>query len=425
MKILLFEDNKTCIDTFNELSVDDVLSFLRDSASRKSLIKAFLARNEPLELASKLVTNYADLDSELGRAGLLVDSRPSASPNPTILLLDCKIGEKADITGILPTFKRLKPHRDLIIVLATSRNKDEIVPIFKKELPAISPFIVGKLSVPCTNRPNIEQNILGGLELWEMLHGSPYEECFKEFFKGDYTAPYRTHPDFTKLTWPEDQRLTKLQEHFPNLASNSGMFKFVIRQIFEIATFSRSDGVGIEGACFLSFLKAVELFPSEYNLVFDKIDWSNIPLERSQRSKDRFFMPPQTRDARMETVLAFGRVCHNHFILKNTQMTRAIQSVALSYNTDLSAGKLTWDLSWLDNSDDYPKNIREAYSYMLAQLKGESRDRPVHDASNALVEFIMSTTQAVRTNDRDYLRGSCFNVAFSKDKSMCKIIFED
>ncbi len=429
MKVLLFDDTPANISAFN--NVKDNTSNPIDKALKSSsdvLLKRFVARGFHLNLCATHVTTYNALANNLKELGLMSDSSDNAreSLEPTILLLDCQIGteqgDNREGQGILPILKQLSPCKKFVVVLATSFTTGTILPVVRDEASTLHPFIVQDHTTNCFKENRTIENITKGIRLWESLQGGPYDAFFTELLKGENTRHYSSHPPNG-----ENERKNLCTTHFSALIGKNA-WKFVDRQIYELAAFDLFGGVGVEGAYCLSLMKACELFPEIYHSDFIENKFEGYsPADKSERSKKRPFILKQTRDARLASIFAFGHLCKTHFVKKTTLNVCALNSIEMKGGYDNQFKKMEWNLGWCSQGS-YAKNVILAYDCMQKFLDGSVGGIGTqHDASCALVSFILSTTQVEQMNSRHHLRGTSINVSITEDSNnnITQLIFED
>lgn len=398
MNISLYEDTRDHVILFNSVEVADVMRAL--SMHTSLLAKRFLRRNVAPELKATFVGTLAELESSIK-----VDCSQ-------VLLLDCKIGEST-VENIVPVLNATALCSRQVCILTTSYNMVLPLRAVREEL---KPFV--KVGSVCKTRELAIENVIEGILLWENNQQSDYESFLYEIYYGEQSDLCCTHPG---LGGSDKIRLDLLRSKYPSIPCTDHVEDFVNRSIYEFANYNGDDGVPLESAILLLRMK----IGNELSAWSDAWPWP-AKLARSGRNISNPWIGKQTKDCRYRSMLLFGKMCDALFRNKANPEECVLLDVGLVSNSPVSAGRLTLTVSW--EPGRLPANVASTWSSIAAALSGENERKvnALHDASGAIIQFLLSLMQLQLMGDYWCLNGSSLSLEMKElNGGRAELVFRD
>ncbi|MBK5275590.1 MAG: hypothetical protein JJE30_11130 [Desulfuromonadales bacterium] len=416
MIIHLLDDDPNNINRFRSIGYDQIIKNL--SEHKSSYAKTFLDKKLEINLKGTQVTDYDAMAKETNSS--------VKEHADLILLLDCHLNNCSDVPENISRIIIGLPTDSMFIIGLTTTlfNPNAITEIIRKESKEHLPLVVPL--VGCTTPENSLENIVNAILYWEERQhaDNKYTSFFHELFSGYNYELLSHHPPIG-----DKARIELFSKKFPNIFSLGINPNFINRQIYEIAASDAPQGMGLEAAWLLAMLKSCELFPSDYASFFSVTSLDNWK-KRSQRSEEHPFIPPQSEDDRINTLLAFGKFCETHFVHKEDQQKEqkrcVLTKAELVFDSDSFAKEVHFKFSW--PTGHYAQNVIAAFAFMRNQLSNSScaYARPQHDASVALVDFLTHTTKSLPVDETcQHLSGTCTNVRIHPSVASTNIVFYD
>ena len=424
VKVLFCDDNKNNIRYFNEgISPETIIQSLSNKEGvNKYYAERFLARCSEAEPAIKLIGITTKKYSEM------LDQINIYHVDAKILLLDCALEDDQNNTAtaiVEEVLEKITLNKDRVCILATSFNTVKIFKKIFKSKKLSEEFIEGGdglLNEDYKNKIQIlTDNIIQGVLLYEKKQkGDKYDDFIHELMD-DYN--YAEHPSTTVkpngTVEPNgfDKGRKDLFKKYFNKVPWSHHLSGIIA---DMANSERRD-LDLRSAWYLAQMKYESLFEEDVSSVFIKDENINLH-DRWDQNNQKYFIPWQKHENRIDSLCAFGEMCEKLFIhdpkkQKNNDITNKIALKKAKFEKGKIHGEnnIIFELDW--PIGDVIQNYNDLSMYLFASMQSKKiGEMPDHSTSSAIVAFIMSTQPTTLYNNVALLGGVCTKIMINQSK---------